>query len=492
MKLEAPASEADKRDFSVCIVDDDPTLVTLLSAYLNESDYSIQSFSNGASFLTALPGLTPDVVLLDLSLPDMDGLDILAQVRDRSPNLPVVMITADTDVDRVVAAMNAGAFDYLTKPVNSTRLKLVTRNAAERHRMSMRLAEFQHATREGGAFGIIGTSQPMLDLYRQIELVSATDVTVLIYGESGSGKELVARAIHAQSRRSEAPLIAINCSAIPESLQEAEFFGHERGAFTGADSQRKGLFESADGGTLFLDEVAELSPMLQAKLLRVIQERTFTRIGGTQEIASNSRLLAASHRKLMDLVHGGNFREDLYYRIAVFELGVPSLRERSEDIPPLAAKFLEEIAQAQGHDRTEEKQVTLSPQALETLMAHDWPGNVRELRNAIQRAFLFSNMDTIEDGDLPPRIHVRESDLVPSAPTPAAPVEAAAAGQVAAGASGAPPSPSALPSLNLEELERFAIEEAFRTTGGNINEALKLLGLSRTTLYRKRKKYGLS
>ncbi|MCZ6568729.1 MAG: sigma-54 dependent transcriptional regulator [Deltaproteobacteria bacterium] len=489
MKLEATAPEADKSDLSVCIVDDDPTLVTLLRAYLRESEYNVQSFPDGASFLSALPGLTLDVVLLDLSLPDMDGLDILGQIRARSPDLPVVMITADSDVDRVVAAMNAGAFDYLTKPLNSTRLKLVTRNAAERHRMSVRLAEFQHEDRDGGAFGIIGTSPPMLDLYRQIELVSATDVTVLIHGESGSGKELVAHAIHTQSRRADAPLIAINCSAIPESLQEAEFFGHERGAFTGADNLRKGLFESADGGTLFLDEVAELCPLLQAKLLRVIQERTFTRIGGTQEIASNFRLLAASHRNLMELVREGLFREDLYYRIAVFELGVPPLRERSEDIPLLATQFLDEIARDQEHDMTEENRVTLSPRALETLMSHDWPGNVRELRNAIQRAFLFSNMDTIKVGDLPARVHVRRSDLDPPAPTPGTPIETAAAGQ---GASPVPPSGSGLPSLNLEELERFAIEEAFRTAGGNVNQALKLLGLSRTTLYRKRKKYGLS
>ncbi len=231
------------------------------------------------------------------------------------------------------------------------------------------------------------------------------------------------------------------------------------------------------------------SPLLQAKLLRVIQERTFTRIGGTQEIASNFRLLAASHRNLMELVRGGLFREDLYYRIAVFELGVPPLRERSEDIPLLATQFLDEIARAQGHDMTEENRVTMSPAALETLMSHDWPGNVRELRNAIQRAFLFSNMDTIKEGDLPARVHVRKSDLDPSAPTPGTPIETAAAGP---GASPVPPSESGLPSLNLEELERFAIEEAFRTTGGNVNKALELLGLSRTTLYRKRKKYGLS
>jgi len=294
----------------------------------------------------------------------------------------------------------------------------------------------------------------------------------------------VARAIHGQSRRSEGPLIAINCSAVPESLQEAEFFGHERGALTGADSLRKGLFESADGGTLFLDEVAELCPLLQAKLLRVIQERTFTRIGATREIESNFRLMAASHRNLLELVRAGEFREDLYYRLAVFELGVPPLRDHLDDIPILSAYFLDEIAQAQGHDVAGGNLVSLSSEALETLMAHDWPGNVRELRNAIQRAFLFSNTGTIEDGDLPPRIHVRKSDLIPTRAPGAPAVDGRS--ETTGGY------PLGLPSLNLEKLERFAIEEAFRTTGGNVSEALKLLGLSRTTFYRKRKKYGLT
>ncbi len=494
MTAEDEPIEGEKVDVQVCLVDDDPALLRLLSARLEDDGCQVHTFQDGSSFLRALPGLSCVVVLLDVNLPDRNGIELLAEVRAIRANLPVIIITGDTEVEHIVDAMNAGAFDYLTKPLNTTRLIVSIRNACDRQRMSTQLAELQNSTPDWSSSrptapwanrGLIGNSPPMQDLYREIEVVANSGVTVLIQGESGTGKELVARAIHAQGPRSSGPWIAINCSAIPESLQEAEFFGHEKGAFTGADALRKGRFELADEGTLFLDEVAELSSALQTKLLRVTQEKSFTRIGGAREIQSDFRLVAASHRDLLELVRSGDFREDLYYRLAVLELNVPPLRERREDIALLAAKFLHEIASAHWRDPDEIERITLAPQALETLMGHDWPGNVRELRNTVQRAFLFSDSNTIEAANLSPRIHLRSADLQGSAPHD--------------GSESAAPQPSAphgskepgLPSLDVETLEQLAIEEAFRVTDGNISEALELLGMSRTTLYRKRKKYGL-
>ncbi|MEO1368804.1 MAG: sigma-54 dependent transcriptional regulator, partial [Acidobacteriota bacterium] len=416
------------------------------------------------------------------------------------------------------------------------------RNAITHGRLSLRVT---HLEREAGGVtypGIIGTSKPMRQLYRQIDRIAASPVTVLIRGESGTGKELVAQTIHQHSAASSGPLVAINCAAIPESLQESELFGHEKGAFTGADARKIGRFEEADGGTLFLDEVAELSTSLQAKLLRVLQERTFRRLGGRRDMKSQFRLIAASHADLHQRVKDGNFREDLFYRLAVFELDVPPLRSRSEDLPALAAHFL--------NDRTlvgDRAGLSLSPEALDVLTSYDWPGNVRELANALQRAAVVASQDRIEPADLPPRLRstlqppgaawpgtppalLRPPGLPgppgPAAPpgsplmtppfsqgpgafgrpfafTPASPGSAfergaSGVGQTAPTAEDPPPASDgdALHQLfeagpSLQDIEAFAIKRALERHGSNVSAVARELGIGRNTLYRKMQKYEL-
>ncbi len=340
----------------------------------------------------------------------------------------------------------------------------------------------------------------MKDVYRQIDLVSASDITVLIYGESGSGKELVARAIHEASERRKGPFVALNCAAVPESLQESELFGHEKGAFTGALERRAGRFEQANRGTLFLDEVAELSPSLQAKLLRVLEDQSFHRVGGSAEVKSDFRLLAATNRRLADEIKAGRFREDLFYRIAVFELPLPPLRERGEDILLLARAFVDEFTQGR-HAPGE-----LSPLVETALAGHSWPGNVRELRNVIQRAVVVSGGGVILPHHLAGTVQAAAKKLAASDALDAGshqpglfpatrPAPPSAAGPEPVADSSAPPmNPQpepTLPTLSLEDLERRAIAEAMQKTRGNLTQVVRLLGIGRTTLYRKLKKYKL-
>ena len=311
---------------------------------------------------------------------------------------------------------------------------------------------------------IIGQSAAMRELFRQIDRLVSTDITVLIHGESGTGKELVAAALHRRSARRAKPFVAVNCAGIPETLQESELFGHERGAFTGATERHIGKFEQANGGTLFLDEVAELTLAAQAKLLRALQSHSFQRVGGTGDVRSDFRLIAASHQRLADLVRAGKFREDLYYRIAVFELDVPALRDRGADILLLANCFLEEIGAREG------RRMTLSASAARLLVEHPWPGNVRELENAMHRVLIAADGPMIEPEDLPPAIRATVSPL---SAVPAA-------------------SQSASPVARLDDVERGAIVESLLASGGNVSQATRALGIGRTTLYRKLKQYGLA
>ncbi len=458
----------------ILVTDDDRLQRALLRDVLEDAGYQVETCANGSECLAALERSLPVAVCLDLKMPGMSGLEVLVKARERNRDVPVVILTGLAEVDVVVQAMQLGAFDFLVKPVEVTKLVTTVRNAAERYRMSRRLAELEREMAFHGHPTIAGRSIVMRDLFRQIDRVAGTDVTVLLVGESGTGKELVARAIHAASPRAGGQLVALNCAAIPESLQESELFGHERGAFTGAMDRRKGRFELADGGTLFLDEVAELSASAQAKLLRVLEEKSFTRLGGAADLRSDFRLLATTHQNLENLVATRRFREDLYFRVAVFEIVLPPLRERGEDVLLLAAKFATDFGTAAGRPA-----MRLAAEAADLLRAYSWPGNVRELENAVQRAVVVCDGEVIRPSDLPDRVRqttaprpVAVADPAGAAERPVAPV----------------PAPSAaLPDepVTLAELERRAIESALRQSAGNLTLAAQRLGIGRSTLYRK-------
>lgn len=401
------------------------------------------------------------------------------------------MITATNEIDIVVSAMQRGAYDYLVKPVDKNKLLTTIRNAIKHREMQLRLLKLERALNRESFGNLVGESPAMRQLYGELEQVAASDVTVLIHGESGTGKELIARAIHDNSGRNAGPFVAINCAAIPQDLIESELFGHERGAFTGANTRRTGRFEQANGGTLFLDEIGELKLDVQAKLLRVLQERRFHRVGATDEVTVDFRLLAATHRDLRQRMMTGEFREDLYFRIAVFEVFVPPLRDRIGDIPPLAFWFARTITTA---GKTPQ---SIHPDAVACLEGYHWPGNVRELRNAIERALVVCRNSEIKVTDLPRWLTTHTTHTPPkissslsSLPAPFTPTPIVAE-------STQPTQPIQLPftpqpiTLILEELERWAVSTAMQQTQGNISHAAKQLGISRSTLYRKLKQYNI-
>jgi len=471
---------------TVLVIDDDPLVNELISHWLESSGYRVEVSADGEMALTELGRVLPDVVVLDLSLPGMGGLEVLVRIRSAMPRTPIVILTGTTDVATVVTAMQRGAYDYLLKPVDRTKLLTTVGNAFERGRLAQRVAELARTSqRDEGALGfsnIVGRSSPMRLLFRQMERVAASDVTVLVRGESGTGKELVARALHDHSVRKKGPFVAINCAAIPESLQESELFGHEKGAFTGAVARHSGRFEQAHGGTLFLDEIGEIAPSLQAKLLRVFQERRFHRVGGTQEVQVDVRIVAATHRDLVAEVHASRFREDLYYRIAVFELEVPPLRERVGDLPLLVSHLQAELEKKHGQPSR-----VLERATLEVLQTYDWPGNVRELQNALERAVVVASGGIVRPEDLPRRVlEARRSEALRA-------VQAAAAAPE--------PSLPELPQLEraqaavrpraMIDIEREAILEALDKTRHNISEACRLLGIPRTTMYRRLRRHGI-
>jgi DNA-binding NtrC family response regulator len=461
------AAAADEEGL-LLVVDDMEEVRRLVGNTLAREGYEVKTFGSGEACLNAMPVLIPDAIYLDVDMPGLSGLQTLEKIREKHPRVPVIMLTGDDSVESVVAAMKLGAYDYLVKPPERQKLLTVARNAVEHHRMAVQLTSFKREAGGGEGFrGIVTQAESMKEVFRQMDRVAPTDVTILIHGESGTGKELVARAIHDHSPRKRWPFVALNCAAIPDTLQESELFGHEKGSFTGATGKRLGRFELADKGTLFLDEVGELSLPLQAKLLRVLQDNTFQRVGGSQDIRSDFRLVAATHKDLSREVRDSRFREDLYFRVVVFELELPPLREREGDVDLLVNHFLRQ------HQRERETPLEVTPEAASILSAYPWPGNVRELENAIQRAVIAAER-RIEPQHLPARL--RE--------------------EVPAPASGPPPSSPRTPliameELNLERLERRAIEKALERTRGNLAEAGRLLGLSRATLYRKLKTYKL-
>ncbi len=451
---------------SVLIVDDErPTREGLARALADE--YRVRLAENGEQALAMLAEEPADVVLTDLRMPGMDGLTLLRRILARQPQPVVILLTAYGSIETAVEAVKAGAYDFLQKPVNLDRLEVVLRRAIEAREIrneNRRLKE-QLDVRYG-IENIIGRSAAMLEVLQTIRQVAPTRATVLIEGESGTGKEMIAHAIHGLSPRREGPFVAVHCAALAPTLLESELFGHERGAFTGATERRIGRFEMADGGTLFLDEIGEISPTIQVKILRVIEEHRFERVGGSRPIDVDVRLVAATNRDLKRMVGEGTFREDLFFRLHVVAIRLPPLRDRREDIPLLTAHFVEELAAQNG--RAPPK---LSPAVLDAFNAYPWPGNVRELRNVVERMVVLARSDVLDVADLPPELRT-----------------AAPASTVGVG----PPAPAPLDGITLAEAERRMIEQALAAAGGNRAEAARRLGISRRTIHRKIEEYGLN
>jgi DNA-binding NtrC family response regulator len=441
----------------ILLIEDDPIALRLLEVQLSAAGFVSTTAQSGAEALERVDETT-SAICLDLGLGDMPGLDVLAHLQERYPDVPVIVVTASDRAEDAVLSLRTGAYDYLVKPVEELRLQSTLRRAVDRRRLLLALRERRDDS-GSAASRMVGQSAPMRALGSKIERVLSSDVSVAIFGESGTGKELVARTLHEKGQRRAGPFVALNCAAIPENLLESELFGHEKGAFTGAQALHKGRFEQAHGGTLFLDEIGEMSPATQASLLRTLQEGTIRRVGGTKEIRVDARVVCATHRDLMAEVEAGRFRADLYYRLVVFPIELPPLRERPDDIPLLVAHFLKSIA--------EDSEVTnVDSEALEALSAYSWPGNVRELQNVIQRAVLSCDGRTIKANHLPSNIARK---TIPALPAPQQ----------------SKPLGPALPLLPLAELERTAIRNAMVHTKGSVSKAAKILGIGRATLYRR-------
>jgi len=383
---------------TILIVDDEPNYLIVLSELLLEEGFGIFTAENGEEALQVLEETDIDLVITDMCMPGLDGLGLLKAAKTLNPDLPVIMITAFGEVEMAVAAMKAGAFNYLTKPFNNDELILNANKALEHYALRRENMRLREEMRSRTSFAnMVGKNQKMQTIFNLIEKVAPTSTSVLITGESGTGKELVARAIHCRSPREKAPFISLNCAGLPENLLESELFGHEKGAFTGAIALRRGRFELADTGSLFLDEVGEMAMPLQAKLLRVLQERSFERVGGSQTLRVDVRIIAATNRDLKDEVDKGHFREDLYYRLNVLHIHLPPLRERTDDIPMLVAHFVSKYA-----GQLDKPQLEIAPETVRFLMSLPWEGNIRELENTIERAAILCNRNLILPEDVQP------------------------------------------------------------------------------------------
>ncbi|BBD08932.1 sigma-54-dependent transcriptional regulator [Desulfovibrio ferrophilus] len=460
----------------VLVVDDEPALRLLVGAVLHDEGWEVMEAGSAEQALEMLPQAAPSVILLDMRMPGMDGLEALGALRVKAPGVPVVMLTAFGTVGHAVDAMKRGAFDYLTKPADNEELVAVLSKAYEYSRLVSENADLR---REAGttveARNIVGQSPGMQQVKDLIEQAGPSEATVLITGDSGTGKELVAAALHAVSQRSKGPLIKVNCAALPADLLESELFGYVKGAFTGAVKDKPGRFQLASGGTLFLDEMGELPMNLQAKLLRALQERTVEPLGGVGPIPVDVRILAATNRDLQTEVAAGRFREDLYFRLNVLEIAIPPLRERMDDLPLLTTHLLTRLGEKNNKTIRE-----LSPAFVEALSRYSWPGNVRELENALERALVLSRTDSLAPQDLPPQV----LDPRPASATLTAPIPFGVDAYAATGLPKAPPS--------LDEAEKQAIMETLALHGGHRQKTADALNISRRTLQYKLKKYGLT
>ena len=443
---------------AILVVDDEQTAADTVREYLVDEGFHAYATYSGPQALELMAGQPVNVAVIDLRMPQMDGMTLLQEIQQRHPDTYVVMVTAYATISTAVEAMKNGAHDYITKPFKLDELSLVIQRAVEQERLREENRSLkQQLDQRYGLENVIGVSPRMKEIYRTIHKLAPTDATVLICGESGTGKELIARAIHHNSDRKNGHFLTIDCGALPRDLLESELFGHVRGSFTGAVATKYGLFEAAQGGTVFLDEISNAPEEIQVKLLRVLQEREIRRIGDTQPIQVDVRVIAATNRCLEERIQNGQFREDLYYRLNVVPIELPLLRERTEDIPLLACHFLQQHAKS--HNRPAK---AISEAAMKHLIAYDWPGNVRELEHAIERSVILCEGATIEPDDLPPRQRNTE---------PADDDEAL--------------------TILVQRYEKTLIQTALTRHRGNQYRAAKELGVSRQSLQYKLKKYGL-
>ena len=470
----------------ILVVDDEKLVRWALTQKCAEFGYQTLEAENGEAALRVLQNDSVDAVLLDVHLPDLSGIEVLEKLKQAGETRSIIMMTADPQLDDVKAALRLGAYDFVSKPINFEELSVTLQNSLEAGALRTEVESLRgEVRRRAGYHEVIGVSRKITELMKFVHKVAASEATtILIQGESGTGKDLVAKAIHYHSSRAERPFVAINCSAIPETLMEAELFGHEKGAFTDAKAMKKGLFEVADGGTLFLDEIGELSPLLQAKLLRVLEDQVIRRVGGVRDIQVHVRVIAASNRDLEREVREGRFRQDLFYRLAIIAIYLPALRERKEDIQPLVEFFL-------GHyNRKFRKSVQgLSEETRRLLMNYDWPGNVRELKNALERAMILEEGTQLKPDDLPFSVASGRSgpsfgDGQGSSPVAEAPL--------APGKRRLPPLSIPEGGTSLEDVEHALVELALQQSHGNQIKAAKLLNISRDALRYKMKKFGLS
>ena len=443
---------------SLLIADDDPVALALLAEVLAGEGYVVRAASGGAACLELAAREPFELAIVDLRMPDMDGLEVIRRLAVIRPGIPIIILTAFAGIDTAIEAIRSGATDYLSKPFRMEQITIAVRRILESRRLARENVQYrQERADRFGVRNLIGQSPAMVEVYKLVARVAGLDTTVLIQGETGTGKELVARAIHHASPRADGPFVVVDCSALAETLFESELFGHERGAFTGALAARRGLFETAAGGTCLLDEIGELSPALQAKLLRTLQEQSIRRVGGNEQIAVNVRMIAATNRDLRKRVDEGAFREDLYYRLNVVSIAVPPLRERGGDVRLLAQHFVDQYA------RAAKKAIRgLARETLDLLSAHHWPGNVRELENTIARAVALSSSELLmpEGMSLPPR---------------------------------ADPGPLALPApqMRLDEGRRWYVGKVLEEMGGNKVHAAERLGIDRGTLHRMLRRWAM-
>ncbi len=439
----------------ILIVDDELVVRESLREWFAEDGYTVGAASNGREALQTVQQGPWDIMLIDIKMPGMDGLELQRKLKDVTPDAVVVIMTAYASVDTAVQALKEGAYDYITKPFDPEDLQRIVDKATERQQLVRENEQLKEriAAATADEDDLVGTSPEIEQVRSLVRSVAPTDTTVLVTGESGTGKELVARAIHRASPRRAMPLVIANCAGLPEGLIESELFGHERGAFTGAQYRRKGKFELADGGTIFFDEIGDISAKTQIDLLRVLEDRKITRVGGNQSQEVDFRVIAATNRNLQDMVSQGSFRLDLYYRLNVFNITLPPLRVRRGDLELLAHHFLQRSAREMGRPAR-----SFSPEAMRLLQSYDWPGNVRELQNVVERAVVLQRGEIVQAGDLP---------LNPSA---------------------APPVDT---SLSLEDVERTHIQRVLDQFEGNVSRAARALGIDRVTLYNKIRRYDL-
>lgn len=465
-------------NLSVLIVDDEAELrrsvISILKTTLPELQFEVTEANNGLTAVQAVTQKSFDLVLMDVRMPEMTGLEALEKIKSLEPRTFVVMMTAHSNLQDAVAAIKEGAYDYVEKPVNPERLQQIIKRTLDARELISDLALSNPIFDDDVDSEFVGSSTKMKEVFDLIYKLCKVETTVLIRGENGTGKELVAKAIHFNSSRKDGPFLAVNCGAIAENLMESEFFGHEKGSFTGASERKIGRFQLGNNGTLFLDEVGELRPEMQVKLLRVLQEKKFTPVGSSREIKTNTRIVAATNRNLEKMIEDGEFREDLFYRLNVMPIFLPPLRERKDDIPALAQHFIKKFSKTMGREIE-----GVSPEALELLKSYRWPGNIRELENTMERAFIVESTAKVQPESLPEAMR-KSSDVGNNTATPRAPQA----------------HPATLGPLDFEvfkeQAEKDFVISALKANKGRINQTVAHANIPKNTLLRKIKKYGIN